>query len=501
MSKSFRSFLLIFAVSVQILYLFSNSFGQEIEVAIRIGVKTPNVVTINGRFLREQPSGTELSIQLMTGYAGVDDLEKRVSDVHLFDGKGADLPLLPMGGNYFAERRINSWSYSVDLTPISNTTAAGHLSWMQPDGGILMVDDLLPQEQPPSFPGLNKRVALIKLDIPSGWKIFTTASLSADKTFNVQDIEKAAFVIGRSWREKSVTVEGCSVSLLLSGEWSFTDDEAAAVASEIFAHYLKLFGSAPGKTFQIALYKFPFQVPFGEWEADTRGSSVTIASSDMPFKSQSLQRLHEQLRHEIFHLWVPNGLDLWGDYDWFYEGFALYQSLRLGVAVNRIRFEDMLDTLLRAYNIDKASGQRMSLIVASGNRWKGANTQIYARGMLVAFLCDLALLDASKGKFSTNDLLRRFYADFSGPNLGVDGNAAIIGSFYRHKELRPMVDRYISGSEAIDWEALLGTAGLEAISKGNVTNLAVKKKLSGRQKDLLDKLGYNNWRKLSKSLK
>src|SRR5205085_2873326 len=131
------------------------------------------------------------------------------------------------------------------------------------------------------------------------------------------------------------------------------------------------------------------------------------------------------------------------DYDWFYEGFALYQSLKLGVAVNRIRFADMLDTLSRAYNIDKGAGRQMSLIVASGNRWNGANTQIYARGMLVAFLCDLALLNASKGKFSTNDLLRQFYADSSGANPGVDANAAIIGLFNRHNnELRPIVDRY-----------------------------------------------------------
>jgi len=52
--------------------------------------------------------------------------------------------------------------------------------------------------------------------------------------------------------------------------------------------------------------------------------------------------------------------------------------------------------------------QRMSLIEASKNRWGGANTQVYARGMLVAFLCDLALLETSKGKISTDDLVRDF---------------------------------------------------------------------------------------------
>ena len=121
--------------------------------------------------------------------------------------------------------------------------------------------------------------------------------------------------------------------------------------------------------------------------------------------------------------------------------------------------------------------------------------------MLVAFLCDVALLNGSKGKLSTNDLLRRFYADTSGANPAVDGNVAIIDLFNRENGLRPLVVRYIDGSEAIYWDALLDAVGLEAIKTGNVTNLAVKQKLSGRQKDLLDKLGYNNWRKLSQGFK
>ena len=172
--------------------------------------------------------------------------------------------------------------------------------------------------------------------------------------------------------------------------------------------------------------KFPSRCSVGTWEADTRGSTITIVSSDMPFKTQSLQRLHEQLRHEIFHLWIPNGVNLSGNYDWFYEGFALYQSLKVGVAVNRIRFEDMLDTLSRAYNIDSMQSQKLSLIDASKNRWNGSNTQVYARGMLVAFLCDLALLEKSKGKLSTDDLLRDLYEAHRPTAPRQDGNAAVL---------------------------------------------------------------------------
>jgi hypothetical protein len=494
MSKNLRSFSGIFGLVLLILQFLNNCDGQDIEARIRVPAVTSSSVEVSGRFIRPQTNPRQLS--LVRDYAGVTGLADRVSNVRLSDTNGANLAyreLIP--GEYTAEANISSWSYTIDLTPIKRTAAASRLSWIGIDGGVLMVDDLLPQV---FISGAAEmvRAAAIRVEVPPGWETYAATPGAENKVFQLQKVERAAFVVGRGWREKTISVTGCSVRLLVLDDWSFNDEDAGALAAEIFANYVEVFGAAPGNAFQIALYKFPFQVPFGEWEADTRGTNVTIASSDMPFRSQALQRLHEQLRHEIFHLWIPNGVDLPGDYAWFYEGFALYQSLKLGVAVNRIRFEDMLDTLSRAFNIDNANARRISLIAASADRWNGANTQVYARGLLIAFLCDLALLDASKGNYSTNELLRQFYQYLRGPNPYVDGTAAIIGSFDRHKELRPLVGRYINGSEAIDWEAALGAAGIEALKTGNVVNLAVKKKPSGRQRDLLDKLGYNNWRKL-----
>ena len=170
------------------------------------------------------------------------------------------------------------------------------------------------------------------------------------------------------------------------------------MAAEIFINYQELFAAKPNQKTQIFLLRFPKDIKSGRWEAETRGANVVIISSDMPFKTHSVQRLHEQLRHEIFHLWLPNGVNLSGNYDWFYEGFALYASLRTALAMNQIRFEDFLDTLGRAHSIDTLQSRRVSLIEASKNRWNGANTQVYARGMLVAFLIDTALLQKSKGK-------------------------------------------------------------------------------------------------------
>jgi hypothetical protein len=64
-----------------------------------------------------------------------------------------------------------------------------------------------------------------------------------------------------------------------------------------------------------------------------------------------------------------------------------------------------------------------------------------------------------------------------------------------------IVDKYISGVEKIDWTNELALAGIEDSDPGPLTNLRVKEKPKGGQKAMLDKLGYNNWRKLSDSSK
>ena len=490
MSKTFRSFLLVFAVFVQILQFFTNTDGQDIEATVLLDAAKPNIVQIEGKFLWIGETGRGRNLSFLREYAGISDLAERISGVSIkaADGSPAKFRRL-MAGEYLAEADFVDWSYTLDLTPLRNPTAAGHLSWLTSNGGILFLDDLLPQTR-------GKSAATVLLKIAQNGKP-SNPRFDEENTFEYKNKEKAVIFLGPNSRVTKLISGKTNLSLSVAGDWKFKDEAASTIVSEIFGRYEQLFDSSPSAYVRINIQRFPVPVAVGNYEADTRGHTITIISSDMPFESQSAQRLHEQLRHEMFHLWIPNGVNLSGNYDWFYEGFALYQSLKTGVAVNRIRFDDFLDTLSRAYDIDSMQTQKLSLIDASKNRWNGANTQVYARGMLTAFLCDLALLDKSKGKRSIADILREIYEQHRPPNAVADGNSAVLATLRSHSELIPVVDRNITGSESIDWAVLLNTAGIEAEIKDQVTKLKVTAKPSGRQKDLLDKLGYNNWRKLT----
>ena len=184
------------------------------------------------------------------------------------------------------------------------------------------------------------------------------------------------------------------------------------------------------------------------------------------------------------------------DQNYLSRGLALYQSLKLAVGLNRIRFEDFLDTLSRAHTIDSAQSQRVSLIQASAGRFTGSNTQIYARGMLVAFLCDLGMLQETKGKKSVENVLKDLFQKHRLPAAPTDANTAVLSLLRSNPSLVPVVDKYVTGSEKMHWASDLAAAGIEDGDAGPLTSLRVIEKPSGRQKALLDKLGYNNWRKL-----
>ncbi|HEX6125862.1 MAG TPA: hypothetical protein VFZ23_10870 [Pyrinomonadaceae bacterium] len=474
---------------------FRELYGQRIEARFQVDASSDSVLEVHARFSR----GRHLSF--LRSIMGIDELAMRISDLRLVDGKSSrDVvyrQLVP--GEYVADSDFDWAFYRLNPTPLKNRSSAAHVSWLNGDVGILMLGDLLPKVagRSPDTSGIVTWSARAGRRLP----VYSVEKQIDEQSFEFDNVDDAVFFVGNGWRSRELTGGAAKLTFNISGQWNFTDDEAASMLSEIFSEHQKLFAVVPGAGAQVGLAKFPTPAEYGAWEAETRGRNVTIISSDMPFKTQSLQRLHEQLRHEVFHLWIPNGVNLTGNYDWFYEGFALYRSLKLAVSLNRIRFEDFLDTLSRAHTIDSAHTRRPSLIEASKTRFLGSNTQIYARGMLVAFLCDLELLRGSKGKRSVEYILRELFEKHRKPAEPVEGNAAVLSLLRSNPQIVPIVESYITGADRIEWTANLAAAGIEDADTGPLTALKVKEKLNRGQKTLLDKLGYNNWRKLSPNSK
>lgn len=205
-----------------------------------------------------------------------------------------------------------------------------------------------------------------------------------------------------------------------------------------------------------------------------------------------LTRLGIILSHELLHLWVPNSLELQGDYDWFFEGFTLYQALRIALRTGLIRFEDYLETIGRVYDsyLSSPDRDRLSLIDASAQRWTTSSSLIYDKGMLVALICDLSIRSSTHNRrsldsvylelFRTRDSLRRS-----------DANRAIISLLGREPETKRLLNSVVLDAGQINLEASLKQFGL-LVFKSSGIRVEVRKDLAAQQRNVLRSLGYRD---------
>ena len=471
MSKHFSAVLLALPLILQI---FNNSFGQTSEIEITID-PAGSSAAIRGQTTQQNTH----NFSIIGEYAGTPNLADRVSDIVLEDNQSRSVAFKQfIPGEYVAEREFVKWRYRMKLAPLASTTSAAHTSWITSDSALLFARDLLP-----AFAISDAAAVRVKVNATTGWQVYGDLE-------NGEVPSKRVVFLTKTARATDVSDSGSSLRLVIAGNWKFSDQQAADFLEEIFSQYAKIFGGTPGKTANVFLLPFPTAVSPGNWEGDTRGNNIVVISSDMPFGTQSIQRLHEQLRHEVFHLWFPNGVKLSGNYDWFYEGFALYESLKLGVALNRLRFDDYLDTLGRAMTIDSMLSDRRSLLDSSNAR-AANNTVIYARGMLAGYLADIERLRRSNGQQDLSNILRNIYQANRISPQAMDGNKAVLSGIDSNA-----VTSFVDGGRSVDWNNVSNAVGIEATVRPGSTTLAVTAKPTSSQKRLLNKLGYNNWRKL-----
>jgi predicted metalloprotease with PDZ domain len=486
MSIMIKKFFIAAAVISAVLLAHKNVFAQTFEARIRLA---PNGdLRIEGSMAEQkEPDGKHWSFRQT--YADAENLARRIEDLRLFDRDGNEIPYKEFAaGEFVAERRAEKFSYRINLEPSENTISNAHISWLSDTRGLLMPNDLLPQF------GAAKVSAKISFDLPEGWKISTNEEKVAARTFLTEDAENAVFLIGRDYREREIVVDKTRLTFTIFGEWQFGDDLASEMTEEILREYAELFGGIPVSRASVFLLPFPQDIGLDRWRAETRGRNIVILSSRMIAESFARQRLHEQLRHELFHLWIPNALDLSGDYAWFYEGFAVYQALKTGLGLGQIRFEDFLNTLEQANFLEQKRNSTLSLIEGSRARWSGEDAgSVYAKGLLVAFLCDAALLEKSRGRRDLKDVFRDLYRT-PGVAEKREANPSVLKVLKGFEELSPIVARYVEGTEKIEWAKYLAVFGIENAGNGTNANLTLKSKLSGREKALLKKLGYNNRR-------
>lgn len=381
-------------------------------------------------------------------------------------------------GEFRTDELAHVVSYKVRLG-VPDVRAVAHVSWLTPQNGLLMFADLLPRE-------LEKPI-LANFKLPDAWTLET--AVPQDKNwFVVDDPTKAVFLIGQPVKAVFKTVEGMKFDFAFNGNWSFKEEHVAKSASSVLMKYFELTGFRLPKRSMVLIAPIPSANSDVRWTAETRGSTVILLLDPRaPFRNWVAQ-LEVIFTHELFHLWVPNSLSLEGDYDWFFEGFTLYQALLTARESNLISFQELLSTLARVYDSYRSSPELLSLIEASERRWTGSDSAIYDKGMLVAFLYDLMLREESGGKTRLSQKYRQLFSRYS--SNSTNGNEAIMSLLRSSSATDEFLKSHVEGRSILNLEQSLMRYGFLIEMKEARTHLRVADSLSQDQLRLLRSLGY-----------
>ena len=458
-----------------IAFLFIHIVDAHASVPARVTISVGVQATVEA----ELPAPAR-SWSFRNAYAGALGFAERVKDFRATGPSGQDAGAKKIAtGEFRSGRDATRITYTVDLATASAADVP-HISWFTSERGFLMFADLIPRD-------IESVSAEFKL--PFGWTI--ESSLSPDKVgrYEVPEPEDAVFLVGTALRKTSDTISGMPLDFVISGAWPFKEKRAFNAATQIMKQYLALTRYRLPHKSAIIIAPFPL-ASNATWKAETRGSTVVLVMDPDAHQDTWIGQLRVIFTHELLHLWVPNSLKLEGDYDWFFEGFTLYMALQTALELKVIDFKTYLATLSGVYDAYSSHPDEFSLIEGSETRWTSSNTNVYVKGMLVAFLYDLKIRKESGGKALLADRYRELFDGRVAANA--NGNEAIITLLDAGPAMSGFGKLYVENKTTLELGQLLPAYGLTLDTSGQKSQLQVSRNLSAEQKQLLRSLGYRD---------
>lgn len=457
-------------IIVVVLIALAASVGiqaQTLNARIAIASTGPARIRMNAEF----PEPTDV-LSFPNAYGAVLGLADRIENVEARAAGGQLVAVRKLApGEFQTSEKFSQISYEVNLSKPMPPAQASHVSWLNREHGLLMLSDLLPR----SVKGAGAfSSAQIELQLPAGWMAASNSERPKPSTYVTDEPDKTVFLIAPQLQEKSQRIGEREFSVALSGEWPIAGKDALKVAAQIVREYSKLTGFQLKRNAVLMLVPFPAEVGPQRWTAETRGNAVVLLIGHQASRKQITSRLGIVLAHELFHLWVPNSMKLEGDYDWFFEGFTIYQALRMDLRLHLISFTDYLDTIARVYDSYLSSPDRdhLSLIEASERRWTTSSSLVYDKAMLVAFLYDLQLQRSSFCKASFDDLYRQLLQ--RGTARQAEANKTIIGVLNEQLGQESFARQYIEGTGIIKLESELSPYGIGVRQTSSGTKLSAE---------------------------
>ncbi len=334
----------------------------------------------------------------------------------------------------------------------------------------------------------------LKFEIPENWRIATGLKRANEKnTYQARDFDNLVdcpTVIG-DFDDYTTTALDKTIHLVIDPKGQMTAEAAGKLkeyVSRVIESQGKMFGGLPYDEYWV-LYVAGKLRGGGALEHE---NSTNIMLRAVPPDPRSLIGVTS---HEHFHVWnvkriKPAALMPY-DYSkeqytgelWFAEGFTnYYGDLHIRRAgINTV--EDYLGGLaMKVRNLEFSEARKwVSLSDSSTITWltyggteagfTNFSTNYYNKGELVGLLLDLEIRGVTRNEKSLDDVMRYLFENFYKRGRGYTNEDVMkIASEIAGRSLKDLFDRYVNGTNDLDYDAGLKHAGYR-LQEGKVVNV------------------------------
>ena len=288
------------------------------------------------------------------------------------------------------------------------------------------------------FPNNNYE---IKLYIPEDYRVATGLASPQKHVLTAQSFDELAdcpLIASASLRQLSYVVNDIPFHIWIQGDVNLNEQRLVQDFEAFTKVQLLMFGDIPCREYHF-LYQF---VPFFLRHGVEHSNSTVITMG--PAADFQQEHLYKDLLgiscHELFHTWNVKNIrpiemmpydftrENYSEQGYVYEGVTTYYGDSLLWRSSAFTSEEWLEVIdghIQDY-ISNYGRQNLSVAQSSWDTWLDGyvagipwrKVSIYNEGFLVAMMCDLLLLQHSKGKYSLDDVMKRMYERFGKKSIG-----------------------------------------------------------------------------------
>jgi predicted metalloprotease with PDZ domain len=332
--------------------------------------------------------------------------------------------------------------------------------------------------------GHANRTYEVEIAPPGGWRVNTVLEKIGTRRFRAQSFDVLIDCPIEVGTHDVVPFEAANVphELVLYSELPADGRRLTRDLAPLVDQASRLFGGLPYKRYSF----FVHLAPGLRGGLEHQGCNVTQADPRV-FESRELYvRFLELLSHELFHTWNVKRMrpTVFQSYDygrenytrllWVFEGLTSYYELLLLARAGLVTQKEFLGSLAREIEeLERTPGRRVqSLAQASFDTWikyyrpdensRNSAVSYYVKGCVVGCMLDLEMRRRSGGQRSLDDVMQEMWRRYQGDGEGLEeeGFEALAAEVLGEK-LDGFFERYVTGTEDIDYNDFLGVVGLE----------------------------------------